>query len=170
MSTTVPTSSRGIGGHQRPYRGFTDDWLTPPEILKALGPFDLDPCCPKSMPWETATAMYTAGGLDLPWSGRVWMNPPYGPSTGKWLKRLAEHGNGIALVFARTETAMFHEWGWRCADAMLFLKGRIHFHYPDGERAPFNAGAPSVLIAYGMGNVRALRRSGIAGQVVSLSN
>lgn len=23
-----------------------DEWLTPPEIVRALGPFDLDPCSP----------------------------------------------------------------------------------------------------------------------------
>lgn len=23
-----------------------DEWLTPPEIVEALGPFDLDPCSP----------------------------------------------------------------------------------------------------------------------------
>ena len=31
----------GIGGHQRT-RGRTDEWLTPPAIVRALGPFDLD--------------------------------------------------------------------------------------------------------------------------------
>lgn len=30
-------------------------WLTPPHIIEALGPFDLDPCCPPTMPWRTAT-------------------------------------------------------------------------------------------------------------------
>src|SRR5437763_5696 len=78
------------------------------------------------------------------WTGRVFMNPPYGPETGKWLARLADHGDGIALIFARTETEMFHRHGWQRADAMLFLRGRLHFHSVDGARAAANAGAPSV--------------------------
>lgn len=38
----------------RPARGLTDDWLTPPDLLRHLGTFDLDPCCPMNMPWSTA--------------------------------------------------------------------------------------------------------------------
>jgi len=72
---------------------------------------------------------------------------------------MVEHGNGIALVPARTETAMFFECVWGAADAVLFLKGRPHFYRTDGSRAPFNSGAPIVLIAYGLQNVAALERS-----------
>lgn len=36
-----------------------DEWLTPPEIIKALGPFDLDPCAPINRPWSTVTQHYT---------------------------------------------------------------------------------------------------------------
>lgn len=162
--------SKGIGGHQRAYAGATDEWLTPPEIIIALGPFDLDPCAPSDQPWTTAAANYTMNddGLSKPWNGRVWLNPPYGPRTGLWLARLAEHGNGVALVFARTETEMFHRFAWDRADAMLFLRGRLHFHFPDGRRAKFNAGAPSVLVAYGQRNTQKLGSSGISGKFIAL--
>jgi hypothetical protein len=40
-------------------RGATDDWLTPPDIIAALGPFDLDPCSPETRPWDTAAKHYT---------------------------------------------------------------------------------------------------------------
>ena len=73
------------------------------------------------------------------------------------------------LIFARTETEMFHRWVWERADAVLFLRGRLHFHYVDGQRAAANAGAPSCLIAYGHSNVEALAASGIAGHIVRLS-
>ena len=87
-----------------------DEWLTPPEIIKALGEFDLDPCAPVKRPWPTAEKHYTIqdNGLLKPWQGRVWCNPPYNDAA-KWLARCAEHGNAIALVFARTETKMFFE-------------------------------------------------------------
>jgi len=74
---------------------------------------------------------------------------------------MAEHGNGIALIPARTETAMFYECVWGRADAVLFLQGRPHFHRVDGSRAPFNSGAPICLVAYGVANVAALERSGL---------
>ena len=70
-------------------------------------------------------------------------------------------GNGIALIPARTETAMFYETVWGAADAVLFIQGRPHFHYVDGRRAPFNSGAPICLVGYGLSNVVALERSGL---------
>jgi hypothetical protein len=36
-----------------------DEWLTPPEIIKSLGEFDLDPCSPINRPWDTAKNHYT---------------------------------------------------------------------------------------------------------------
>ncbi len=162
---------KGIGGHQRGHRGRTDEWLTPPEIIGALGPFDLDPCSPVGRPWDTAREHWTVedDGLSRRWLGRVWLNPPYGPLTGRWLSAMAGHGDGIALIFARTETDMFHRWAWDAADAMLFLRGRLHFHRVDGSRSRDNAGGPHVLIAYGEGNAERLRTCGIDGRFVSLA-
>lgn len=161
--------SKGIGGHQRAYEGKSNEWLTPPEVLKALGPFDLDPCAPVVRPWDTATTHYTISedGLSQPWYGRVWMNPPYGPHTAKWLARLREHGNGIALIFARTETAMFVSEVWPYASGLLFLAGRLHFHRVDGVRAEYNAGGPSVLVAYGSECSQVLRECSLKGGFVS---
>lgn len=162
--------NRAMGSHQSARMG-TDIWLTPPEIIRALGTFDLDPCTPEEMPWQTALNRYTEkeDGLLQPWEGRVWLNPPYGNQTGLWLNKLAVHGNGIALTFARTETDMFFKEIWEKGDGILFLRGRLHFHYPDGSRAKANAGAPSCLIGYGMNNAERLETSGIPGQFLPLS-
>jgi hypothetical protein len=46
----------------------------------------------------------------------VWLNPPYGTSTARWLARMAEHGNGIVLIYARVETRMFFDYIWDRAD------------------------------------------------------
>ncbi len=144
-----------------------DEWLTPPEILAKLGPFDLDPCAPTSPPWQTARQQFDKlmDGLSQPWAGRVWLNPPFGREAVKWLRKLVQHGNGIALVPARTETAMFYECVWNVADAVCFMKGRPHFHYVDGRRADANSGAPIALIAYGKNNADALVKSDL-GRVV----
>jgi hypothetical protein len=138
-----------------------DEWLTPPEILAPLGKFDLDPCAPIVRPWDTAASHYTIldDGLSKEWSGRVWCNPPFGREAVKWLRRMAQHGNGIALVAARTETEWFYETIWGAADGILFMKARPHFHYVDGQRASFNSGAPIVLVAYGAKNLEVLMES-----------
>jgi hypothetical protein len=163
--------NKGIGGHHSP-RMKNDEWLTPPELIKKLGTFDLDPCAPIYRPWDTAKFHYTIieDGLSKEWFGRVWLNPPYGKETGKWLNKLVKHGNGIALVFARTETEMFFDYIWSRADGLLFLKGRLYFYHVNGEKAKSNSGAPSVLVAYGQNNVNALKRVSDLGQLVLLKN
>ena len=159
----------GIGSHQSA-RMKNDEWLTPPHVLQALGQFDLDPCAPIARPWEMAGQHYTVldNGLKKPWHGRVWLNPPYGLEAAQWLARLAAHGAGTALIFARTETEMFFEHVWNKATALLFLRGRLHFHYVDGTRAKANGGAPSVLIAYGKDDAEKLRTCGLDGKFLPM--
>jgi len=158
-----------MGSHQS-RRMKNDEWLTPPHIVEALGDFDLDPCSPINRPWDTAKYHYSEidNGLMKDWHGRVWCNPPYGNNTGDWLGKLSAHGDGIALIFARTETRLFFEYVWNRATAVFFIKGRLHFHYVDGSRAKANAGAPSVLVAYGSGNANALRNTTIKGQFITI--
>lgn len=165
----APAKRKGMGGHETPKRTTKDEWLTPPHVLAALGEFDLDPCAPIVRPWPTAREHFTEAdnGLWKPWRGRVWCNPPYA-DYGTWLGRLAEHGNGIALIFARTETEAFFEHVWSKATGLLFLAGRLTFHHVDGRQAAANSGAPSVLIAYGRENLAALYASKLPGAIVTV--
>lgn len=93
-----------------------------------------------------------------------------------WLLKLAYHGNGIALIPARTETEMFYESVWAKADGICFVQSRPHFHAAQdttvshngkeipvgrGERFPFNSGAPIALVAYGPENVDAITRAAL---------
>jgi len=113
-----------------------DEWLTPKYITDALGVFDLDPCSPaERRPWDTAKVHLglPTDGLKEDWDGRVWCNPPYGRETFKWLSKLAEHGSGTALVFARTETKGFHSEVWEKAHSVFFFKGRLKFCKIDGS-------------------------------------
>ncbi len=159
----------GIGSHQSANMK-NDEWLTPPSILKALGTFDLDPCAPAIRPWDMAIDHYTKhdNGLIKEWHGRVWCNPPYGLQAANWLKKLSDHKNGIALIFARTETKMFFEWVWSKADSLLFIEGRLSFYNIDGIKAKANSGGPSVLISYDKMNSNYLSESGIAGKFIKL--
>ena len=146
-----------------------DEWLTPPDLIKSLGDFDLDPCSPKIRPWDTALEHYCEDddGLNKDWNGRVWCNPPYGRETFLWLEKLHKHGNGIGLIFARTETKGFHSQVWEKADAVFFFKGRIKFCYVDGTQGNC-ANAPSCLIAYGKNNVEHIKNSNLDGILVIL--
>lgn len=158
----------GMGSHQSA-RLIKTEWLTPPWILEKLGEFDLDPCAPVNRPWNIAKHHYTIedDGLNKKWFGKVFCNPPY-DNAGEWLNKLHDHGNGIALIFARTETEMFFSEVWDKADAILFIKGRLWFYHVTGEKARSNGGAPSVLIAYGNDSVETLRESGIHGKFIQL--
>lgn len=170
---TQPTR-RDMASHQIPAGGSiksTDEWLTPPDLIEALGPFDLDPCSPGDRrPWDTAAKHYSLedDGLRQPWEGRVWLNPPYSDMR-RWLARLAEHDNGTALIFARTETALWFDLVWGRASGVLFMRGRLNFHYVNGKRAKANSGAPSALIAYGQSDADMLAELPVDGHFVPLN-
>jgi hypothetical protein len=118
----------------------TTTHLTPPHVLAALGgadSFDLDPCAaPLPRPWPTARRMISLpdNGLMVRWSGRVFLNPPYtGNEIGRWLARMAEHGQGTALINATTETEAFQRFVWERASGLLFLEGRLIFCDANGQ-------------------------------------
>ena len=166
---------RAIGGHHSA-GAKTHTWLTPPAILDALGQFDLDPCaCPEPRPWPTAATMWTRedGPLARPWpkAARIWMNPPFGPRStlSAFMNRMAQHGRGTALLYARTETDLFFSTVWQRATAVLFLRGRINFYHQDGRRAQANSGAPVVLIAYGADDAARLADAGLNGKLVVIA-
>lgn len=141
-----------------------DEWLTPPGLIRSLGPFDLDPCAPTVRPWPTATRHIAPpeNGLLMRWDGRVWMNPPFSQNA-RWIGRLAQHGNGIALVPARTDSRWFQEIAWPNAAAALFLRGRQRFYKVDGSIGAFGAAMPLVLFAFGESNRETLLTCGISG-------
>ena len=105
--------------------------------------------------------------MNQKWLGRVWLNPPYGRETFSWLNKLSTHRNGIALIFARTETKGFHKEIWEKAHSIFFFKGRISFHKVCGEKGNC-ANAPSCLISYNSLNTQYLRNSGLNGRLVIL--
>lgn len=142
----------------------TDEWLTPPEIITELGPFDLDPCSPKNRPWPTAKKHYTFidNGLMLPWKDRIWLNPPYS-SLDPWLNRMAIHMNGTVLIFNRSDTNTFHNLVFPITDSILYIKQRLKFYDVTGKISKSNAGAPSVLISYSDFDSQMLSQSNIKG-------
>lgn len=117
-------------GGRRLAGGSTVEWYTPPRVLDALGlEYDLDPAAPAGgVPWIPAARHYSFAddGLTAEWDGRIWLNPPYGREAALWVDRLIEHGDGVALVFARVDAA----WAQRAlhaADAVCLIAGRLSF-------------------------------------------
>lgn len=169
-----------LGSHQSTV-GASQVHITPKWIIDALGPFDLDPCAADPRPWSCARNNYPASidGLAISWHGRVWLNPPFHRyQVGEWIRRMADHGNGIALLHARTEAAWF-EPIWQKAAGILFMANRVIFHKPDGSPQTItkptskhfgkvaNSGAPVVLVAFSSPDLAQLARSGIPGALVT---
>lgn len=131
-------------------------WLTPPEFISILGPFDLDPCAaPSPRPWPTSRRHIELpeNGLQCEWFGRVWLNPPFESEIRPlFMEKMAEHQNGIMLIPAAVETAAFEKFVWKRASSILFLNKRPNFHFPDGRKSTKNSGAPMCLVGYGQFN------------------
>jgi phage N-6-adenine-methyltransferase len=113
----------------RPDDWSSDKWATPPELVQQLeeefGAFDLDPCCEPHT--AKAPTFYTEGGLERPWFGRVFLNPPYS-NPRPWLERaIKAKQNGhtvVALLPACTDTKWFHDAVLGHAE-IRFLRGRV---------------------------------------------
>jgi phage N-6-adenine-methyltransferase len=150
----------------------TDEWYTPREIIDALGPFELDPCAPISPLWPTAKKMLNKedNGLLHDWEGqRIWLNPPYSrPLIERFVEKMADNNNGIALLFNRCDSKMFQDIIFPKAKGMMFLKGRIKFYRADGTRGD-SPGCGSVLIAFGEQNAKVLEECKIEGKFVKLN-
>jgi phage N-6-adenine-methyltransferase len=127
----------------------SDDWPTPQDFFNRVnsqyGPLELDVCassentkCPH---WYTRED----DGLAQTWRGKVWMNPPYGRTIGKWMqKAYAESQKGalvVCLVPARTDTAWWHDYAAK--GEVTFIRGRLKF---GGHRD--NAPFPNALVVF----------------------
>ena len=158
------TTARGFG-HEAAHNESVE-WYTPPAIFDALGlVFDLDPCSPGAgLSFVPALRHLTVedDGLatDWPTGDLAFVNPPYGPETGRWMRKLADHGEGIALVFARTDVAWSHEVADRLS-LICFVSGRIRFFKGNTVDRPGTPGAGSMLLAFGERASAAVVASGL---------
>jgi hypothetical protein len=148
----------------------TDEWYTPKELIDSLGEFDLDPCAPIKPLWQTAKTMYNKNddGLSKEWIGRVWLNPPYSrPLIEQFVNKMAEHDNGIALLFNRCDSVMFKDVILEKASGILFMRKIVKFYRSDGTIGG-SPGCGSLLISFGSENDYAVKFSGIQGKFVNL--
>ncbi len=126
------------------------EWETPKEFFDrqdAVYHFDLDVC---ATPGNAKCARYYTeeqDGLVQPWTGRCWMNPPYGRTIGKWVQKAYESVRGgdadlvVCLLPARTDTAWWHDYCMK--GEVQFIRGRLKFGNARNA-APF----PSALVIF----------------------
>lgn len=138
----------------------THTWLTPLSLVRDLGVFDLDPCGYPGHATADRLICLPNDGLKQEWVGRVWLNPPYGAEARDWLSKLRDHGNGIALVFARLETKWLKPF---LQNGFFVIDGRIAFESPISNKKG-NAGTASILIPFGRKNIGAILSSNIKGE------
>jgi len=131
-----------------------DEWETPQELFEQLHQkflFTLDPCCDESNAKCEQYFTKEDDGLIQSWAGhRVFMNPPYGRSIGKWMQKAYEEFlNGttvVCLVPARTDTIWWHEYATK--GQIIFLRGRLKFGGSKNS-APF----PSAIVVFQPQNI-----------------
>lgn len=144
----------------------SDDFLTPPEIVEAMGEFDLDPCSSHRQQRMLAKKRYCFpedNGLMLPWSGSVFVNPPFSELQA-WIDRFILHGDGVLLVPARVEVSWFWKL-WHNCDGIFFTKGPVKYLCPEGKSPPrFFGGA---FCAMGNRNVPRLHLIPLKGVLVT---
>ncbi len=147
---------RKIGGYDMNnalmFSSEKDTWETPIAFFKELNNefnFTLDPCCYENS--AKCQKYYTPkeDGLIQSWEGEiVFCNPPYGRAMYSWVKKCSEESKKsntkvVMLIPSRTDTRYFHEFIYKKATEIRFIKGRLRF----GE-AKDNAPFPSMVVIF----------------------
>lgn len=123
----------------------SNEWYTPPEYIEAarrvMGKIDVDPAsCEEANKVVQAKKYYTAqdDGLQYDWPGRVWLNPPYGGLTAKFVGKLVEQykagitTEAILLVNAHATDTDWFQLLWDYV--LCFTNHRINFYGPGGQK------------------------------------
>lgn len=134
------------------YSSATDDWGTPQALFDELNDefsFTLDACASAHNFKVNIYFNEKIDALAQRWTGTVWMNPPYGRTIGKWMKKAFEESQKgatiVCLVPARTDTIWWHDYAIK--GEVRFLKGRLKFEQPGfakNSSAPF----PSAIVIF----------------------
>jgi hypothetical protein len=123
-------------------------------VIDCLGTIDLDPCSNREPYNVPATTHYTEteNGLNQPWTGKVFLNPPYGRVIDDWVSKLVSEfvagavTEAIALVPARTDTRWFDRF---YGHTVCFWRGRLTFINNEGP-----AKFPSAIFYLGENETR----------------
>ena len=149
------------------------EWPTPAPLYATLHAefgFTLDPCASAANAKCERFYDAAADGLFLPWTGNVFMNPPYGTTIGRWVAKARREAAAGAVVVcllpARTDTAWWHQDVMPGAAQIRFICGRLSFGGGLQDAAKARSGAhnapfPSVIVVFAPGSSGAPRCSSI---------
>lgn len=137
-----------------------DECYTPRWIFDKLGlTFDLD-VASANHPLITVPALkrYTIedNALELPWFGRVWMNPPFSKVT-PWIDRFLDHNNGIGLVPLSSNGRWVNKL-WDSNVAFCYLPANLAFVGASGHEVKMRW--RTTMFAAGQDNIEALKAIG----------
>lgn len=130
----------------------SNEWETPQELYDELNKeykFTLDPCATEKS--AKCDKYYTKedDGLSKDWSGEiVFMNPPYGREIPKWIKKASETKSAVVvcLIPSRTDTKYWHNYIFKSAHKVMFIKGRLKFK--GDQKGSGSAPFPSAIVVF----------------------
>ena len=112
-----------------------DNWETPVDLLDyALDYFDFEPSldlCATGFN-KKCKLFIKDHALDMDWKRDSFLNPPY-ENVKDWIRKAYyEHRKWnvsiLALVFAKTDTKVWHECILHGKAEIYFIEGRVHFY------------------------------------------
>lgn len=130
----------------------TDMWSTPQDFFDKLNDefnFDLDPCSTHENAKCKKHYTKEENGLIQDWGGhKVFCNPPYGRELKDWVKKCSEESKKpntliVMLIPSRTDTSYFHDYIYKKAKEIRFIRGRLKFG-DSKNAAPF----PSMVVIF----------------------
>lgn len=133
---TTKTQSFSVFTSQSTVEWYTPLWLI--DRAKAvMGSITCDPAtCDAAQAYICADIAYTSHGLSQPWSGNVWLNPPF-DDTATWVQAFYDkwHANEFERGILLVNTTFGYKWYEQAIRTMpcVLLRERLHF-IPSVER------------------------------------
>lgn len=132
-------------------RSMREDWGTPRSVfdpLHAEFQFTLDAAATAENAMVPTHFTPEDDALTRDWSGRVWLNPPYGArNLDRWMQKAWRESSFceviVCLVPAYTGQPWWHRWVVGKASEIRWIKGKLRF-----VGAPSCATFPSCIVIY----------------------
>ena len=130
------------------FSSLSPEWPTPAAVFDVLNEryhFTLDACATPDNAKCERFFTPEQDAVQQEWTGRVFLNPPYGRDIGRWMKKAfesAERGaTVVCLVPSRTDTDWWHSYCMK--GSIFFVRGRLRFGDARNS-APF----PSAVVVF----------------------
>ena len=129
-----------------------DQWETPPDLFQlGCDYFDFEPTldlCATNFN-KKCKLFIKNYALDMDWDNDSWLNPPYS-NVKDWIRKayfshIKYNVSGLALIFAKTDTKVWHECILHGQAEVYFIEGRVKF-FKNGVMSKNPAPYPSAFV------------------------